>query len=227
MSTITKKIQALLALSNSPNEHEALAAASKAHALIAKYNLSLTEIQATDTENTDTVGHRTTSSKIGATWIRQVWQSTAKLYFCDYMYSRGSHKTNHWLIGAEHNTVVAQSMAEYLTSTVVRMSKTVPNFQEASFRQGCAHRLAHNMRELRVKDTTPATTSDSNLPVLYAHHDRIIKDYMKATFGESKASKSRSIKIGSNAGYTAGRAAADNISLNTQLNSNSNQKAIT
>ena len=194
---------------------------TKAHALIAKYNLSLTEIQATDTESPpDVMGHRTTSSKIGATWIRQVWLSTAKLYFCDYMYSRGNHKTNHWLIGAEHNTIVAQDMAEYLTTTVVRLAKAVPQAQTSSFKQGCAHRLAHNMRELRKKDTTPATTSNSNLPTVYAHHDRMIQEYMSQTFGPTRTSKSKSIKISNSQGYAAGREAADTVSLNTQINHN-------
>lgn len=42
---IIDKVQKLLALATSPNEHEAKLAASKAHELLAKYNLSLEQVE--------------------------------------------------------------------------------------------------------------------------------------------------------------------------------------
>ena len=82
------------------------------------------------------------------------------------------------------------------------------------------------MREMRQADTNPKTTSDSNLPTLYAHHDRMIQEYMESTFGNTKTTKSRSLKISSSAGYNAGREAADNINLNTQLSQPSTQRPL-
>ncbi len=49
-NSIIEKIQKLLALANSPNEHEAKAATARANALLIKYNLSLQQVEDHESE---------------------------------------------------------------------------------------------------------------------------------------------------------------------------------
>ena len=146
---IAEKIQKLLALSESSNEHEAALAAEKAHALLAEHNLSMAQVESATTNKQDTIGHTTATSKLGARWVRSVWQATARLYFCEYLYSSGNHKTYHYVVGSEANTAITCQMAEFFTQSVVKMSRGYTGKSQGSFRTGCAQRLVKRLDEMR------------------------------------------------------------------------------
>ena len=107
-------------------------------------------------------------------------------------------------------------MAEYLTSTVVRLSNTAGKGTfRSNFRQGCAYRLAARMAEMRRLETAPSTTSSSNLPAIYNQSEAAAQDYMEENFSLNKG-KARALKISNGAGYRAGGDAADSVGLHTQ-----------
>ena len=166
---IVDKIQKLLALTESSNEHEAALAAEKAHELLAEHNLSMAQVESASKKEklNEQVGHTSATSKLGARWVRNLWLATARLYFCEYLYSRGNHKTYHTVIGSEANTTTACHMAEFFTQSVVEMSKG--SSSQSSFRTGCALRLVARLNEMRkLAQEQPVTASNkSNLPALY------------------------------------------------------------
>ena len=102
--SIIPKIQKLLALSKSSNEHEAQAAATKAHELLAEHALSMAEVTAHDTSPVETIGEFTASSRHSSPWVRQLWGATSRAYFCTYFYYTHQHKTHHTVIGTELNS---------------------------------------------------------------------------------------------------------------------------
>jgi hypothetical protein len=226
---VLAKVAKLLALSTSPNEHEAAAAMEKAHSLLADHNLSMSQVKLPGTESADPVGHATAESKIGAPWIRAIWQSTAKLYFCDYAYSKGrNHNTNHWVIGTAANSATACQMAHYFTETVIRLSNEAAKTHDdtfdvskgvfiANFRKGCSNRLAIRMRDKRMEaEETPVTSDGSNLPAIYKDTAAQNQDYMKNELG-TKEGKSRAVSVTHNAGYRAGSNAGNSVGLDTQI----------
>ena len=221
---IVDKIQKLLALTESSNEHEAALAAEKAHELLAEHNLSMAQVESASKKEklNEQGGHTSATSKLGARWVRNLWLATARLYFCEYLYSRGNHKTYHTVIGSEANTTTACHMAEFFTQSVVEMSKG--SSSQSSFRTGCALRLVARLNEMRkLAQEQPVTASNkSNLPALYEQTKEQLDNYISDTWGELKNVPSRNFSIADSNAYDAGRKAANSIGLNTQTTGTTN-----
>tara|TARA_R110000803_G_scaffold158426_3_gene222713 strand:- start:90 stop:800 length:711 start_codon:yes stop_codon:yes gene_type:complete len=216
------KIQKLLALGASANEHEAASATEKAHALLAQFNLSMAEVA--DTAEPSNIGHATPMTKQGSPWIRTLWQAVSQLNFCDYAASTGNHRTYHYVIGDKVNSASAVQMAEYLTATVQRLANEQARLQDGDakwktgFRQGCGERLALRLRNklAELKSTEQAQQSTgSTLPAIYTGNQEI-QDYM-ADVLNCTTSKKRAPSKTDGAGRMAGRASADSIGIDTQL----------
>ena len=222
------KIQKLLALTESSNEHEAALAAEKAHELLAEHNLSMAQVESANKsqKSKEHVGHTSATSNLGARWVRNLWQATARLYFCEYLYNRGNHKTYHTVIGSEANTVTACHMAEYFTQSIVKMSKD--SSSQGSFRTGCALGLVRRINELRrlAQDKSTTATNKSNLPALYEQTQEQLNSYISDTWGELKNVPSRNFSIADADAYSAGRKAANTIGLNTQTTSTKDTKVL-
>ena len=227
---IVDKIQKLLALTESSNEHEAALAAEKAHELLAEHNLSMAQVESAGKKEklNDQVGHTSATSKLGARWVRNLWQATARLYFCEYLYSSGNHRTYHTVIGSEANTTTACHMAEFFTKSVVKMSKGSDS--QGSFRTGCALRLVTRLNEMRkLAQEQPVTASNkSNLPALYEQTKEQLDNYISDTWKDVKTLPSKEFSIADSNAYSAGRKAANSIGLNTQTTgTTNNEKALT
>lgn len=219
---VQDRIRKLLALSQSPNEHEAAAAAAKAHALLAEHNLTMAEVGTEeDTPDTD-IGHMTHDSRHSSPWVRQLWFAVAKTYFCDYFYYTHRHRTHHTIIGNATNTQLACAMGDYLQNTVMRLANTECRGQSGSFKtgfkKGAVSRLNARLKEMREAQTQEVkdVKNSSNLPALYEQNDQVLAAYVKSTFGKLGKAVSRERNT-SSAGYHAGRAAADNIGLHSQI----------
>ena len=222
---IAEKIQKLLALTESSNEHEAALAAEKAHALLAEHNLSMAQVESATTNKQDTIGHTTATSKLGARWVRSVWQATARLYFCEYLYSSGNHKTYHYVVGSEANTAITCQMAEFFTQSVVKMSRGYTGKSQGSFRTGCAQRLVKRLNEMRelAQEQGAATSCGTTLPALYEKTKEQLDNYVSDTWPNSKALARRGVNIADVDAYAAGRSAANSIGLNQQTTYNSSK----
>lgn len=152
-SKIIARVQKLLALAgNNPSEEEASLAMAKAQAILAEHNLSMDAVQ----QKAETPEELRVLFR-GEPWVRRIFAATASLYFCDYLYSQWHGKTVHMIIGRPHNAAVAQSMAEYLVTTVLKLSRKAARTQredapgrfKVGFREGAADRLWVRMRDMR------------------------------------------------------------------------------
>mgnify|MGYP003135553515 FL=1 len=229
---IVDKIQKLLALSESSNEHEASLAAERAHTLLAKHNLSMAQIEEVGENQKlkEDVGHTSAVSKLGAKWVRSVWQATARLYFCEYLYSSGNHKTYHTVVGTVANATTACHMADFFTQTVVKLSKNHANgISNSSFRTGCALRLVQRLTELRqVAESKPVSViHKNNLPALYERTKEQLDNYISDTWADVSPGSQRKFSVADRQAYSAGRNAANNIGLNTQTSKTNDREALT
>ncbi len=223
---VLAKVQKLLALAKSPNEHEAALASEKAHALLAGYNLTLLDLPETN-EKVEEVGEASAESKAQSPWVRQLWQQTAKYYFCDYMYSTGSHRTYHTIIGTDTNSQMACQMGTYLYDTVTRLAAEAARGEPSkgrfinAFKKACSARLARRLYDMRMAAQEPSSTNPSNLPALYANTQQALDAYKAEHYKHAKTEKPRQQSHSSRAGYEAGRAAGDTIGLNQQVGGSS------
>ena len=226
------KIRKLLALSTSANEHEAALAAEKAQALLAEYNLSMTDI-VTDEEGKDE-GFIIDGEMVDDDpypWKRQLCQAVSKLYFCKYFFVRirGVGIRNS-IVGAPHNIAVAKMMYQYLADTTERLArearkKQPPELRKGyrrSFMIGCALRLCERIQK-RIDDSKKSgiVSDGKNLPALldlYNKAENQLTVFMNKEIGQLKTSKRR-LRYSNSNGLRDGTVAGDQIGLDSQVGS--------
>lgn len=216
---ILDKIQKLFALSHSPNEAEAAAAAAKAHDLLKQYNLSLDELapRAEVAQELFQEGARTRQ------WRLQLVSAVARANYCGvFMESlrrldpqtgrlQTSQKIN--LVGREHNLRATRLMTDYLFSCVDRLAnqhkKRGPGANE-SYRKGVADSLCQRLVQLREDDLRRAETSRE----LVLREDNAVQKFFQDKQMRTKTIRSRVSNLSS---YSRGRSDGQTISLNSQL----------
>jgi hypothetical protein len=248
---IAERIRKILALTTSPNEHEALAAANMAHALLAEHNLTMTDVHVTTEEDEDTtiVEDETLVTKDSKPWRRLIGVMIAQMYFCKYIFRHDRVWTSarrngyirqdvHYFIGTKSNIAISKMMFEYLTGTVDRLAKDgARNFPPrerssyvTSFRNACAGRLAKRIHERieAAKRGELKSESGKNLPALLNTYlavknqlDAFIENKYKKLHTRKSRAKSTNI-----IGAMDGRAQGDKIGLDPQLNRGSNTRLL-
>lgn len=234
---IIDKIQKLLALSKSPNEHEAALAAEKAQELLATYNIDVSEVEAEEAKASVTQDSVRTIRKA---WKRVVRNSAAHMYFCEYYYS--TYKTEapqrkrgfvnydlHFYVGEPHNIAVAKMMSEYLIATVWRLARegarAYPrkerNRYRKAFTNACAFRLrARIFERIRKSSQTGVTTHEGrNLPALASLYDQTRyrnKAFIEARVGKLGTGRGQ-MRSSHAAGHLDGQEAGETISLDKQI----------
>lgn len=239
--TIIDRVRKLLALAESPNENEAMAAAEKAQALLAQYNIEMSEVQQGGSDyDFRYVGKYTNSEP----WRRVIACNLAPLYFCEYYWSYNKVETtsrrcgykrydNHTFVGRQHNLEVIVAMFDYLIKAVERMegeawvevkarkqSLSRSSFYR-SFVNACAARLANRLalRRLDIMGEPQGLSHEKNtLPALYNDELSRINEFI----GPGLKTKDLAMSYNNYEGMRAGHNAADSIGLDTQLTARSN-----
>lgn len=116
---LLERIRKLLALSESPNENEALLAAAKAKDMLERYNLSLADIETCEITEKN---YATGSSRM-AGWLLQLASSVARGFNCEIYYRKtmdGKSKLTASIcfVGTNIDTEIAEYVFEYLRKTV-------------------------------------------------------------------------------------------------------------
>lgn len=235
------KIRKVVALSTSPNEAEAAAAAEKAQAMLAEYNLSMSDLN-TDQKDEDLVIIEDDDAKTESVpWRRRIASGVAKLYFCTYFYTfvkevaptRGCgyiRSDKHTFIGEQHNVAVAKMMFKYLGDAVERLSGEAalayPTRERSSYRTSfklaCATRLYWRMHERIEASKRGEVKSEGgkNLPALldlYTKTGQQLQTYMQQKHKKLGKSRSTSNITRHAAGWNDGEAAAEKIGLDPQV----------
>ncbi len=237
---IIDKIRKLLALTRSPNEHEAALATERAQELLARYNIDMTEVEQKLDEGK--IGQVEVMERTEA-FARTIRQAIARLYFCEYYYYTQRHESpvnpgkwvrfdHHFYVGESHNVEVAKMMSDYLVATIIRLARKgaldYPRIERktyrGSFRVACSRRLAMRIAEriLESRNKEMVMSDGRNLPALanlYDVRSDQNKSWIAENVGEMRTKKSRA-KESNIHGSMDGMAAADSISLDQQVGSN-------
>ncbi|WP_341531308.1 DUF2786 domain-containing protein (plasmid) [Nostoc sp. UHCC 0302] len=233
LEKVADKIKKLLALSQSPNEAEAMAAFAKAQEMLTRHNLSLADLGDSKAQQVQ--------EEIVFEWQRLVsWKVILMAGVCQANYCFDFTRKNHHglqliILGRPINIASARIQFEYLMETIERLAKqtkgdacggqSLRKFQNA-FKLGAANRLAVRIIENseRQKREGIAATSESEQVTAI-----VVRSLYERLEAELKAYTSRNLKLkhgtlkpswGSFDGFEAGQSAADSVSLHKQVPDN-------
>lgn len=163
---VVERIGKLLALAGcNPNEHEAVAAATKAQELLALHNLDVESVTAAGQRD----GRREEMAVAGGFYPfqRDMWRAVAELNFCLYWsiaryvydpkFKRGRYRRYHTLVGRKVNTAATRVLAEYLGGAIERLlmerlgDDNTQRFSSwaVGFRRGTTARVCRALRDRR------------------------------------------------------------------------------
>ena len=221
---ILERVKKMVALGNdaAATEAERETALRMAYNLLAKYNLSLSDLPEDDSnearERQDVV--------ISADrWARSLAQAVAKLFFCRYFYSQTgtSGKDKHCFVGRQSNVITARYMSEFLIKSVKREAtsryKSPTSPQGRSFCVGTVDSIRKRV-EVMIKSDTESTPGTAL--VLVSLHERESAANQKWLDSEglslttSKARADNSLRAGA---FYEGREYGKTVSLNQQVKS--------
>lgn len=149
MDSVIDKIKKLLALANcaSASDGEASNATSKAHQLLAEYNLSLADIA----EKPDDQAKVDSFVESGnQRWKHWVWVAACRLNFCEYVSAAlKNNQTKRFVIGRPLNAEAAKLSASYLVEAIERESrkncKGRGKEYATEYKKGCAMTIANRL----------------------------------------------------------------------------------
>lgn len=244
MEDVIEKVRKLLAHGNgNVSEAEAAVYIEKAHSILEQHNLTIEDISEKDESKFGVdYGHLADDDYYSSPWKETIYAAAAAYSFCSYV--RGTREikarrsgkpkriTVHVIIGRKANAMVARHMAEYLFQVVERLGKETEKKQKrkdpdrarsyaASFKRGCGFRLAQRLRELRL-----GSMEKSGVPALYSDEGKTAEAYIDAVFGGAKEVPAR-LSVGKDhEAVLAGIEAADDVSLNQQIQASGPLKEI-
>jgi len=120
-SGIIKKIQKLLRLSTSGNEHEAAAAAAKVQALLSKYNLAMSDIPGHRERVTKAERAKAKTRQRLESWAYALAHATADAFDCRYFHDTEGYTV---FVGVGADQEVCAWTYHYLYKTLLRMGST-------------------------------------------------------------------------------------------------------
>ena len=210
---IKDRIRKLLALSSSPHEAEAAAALAKAHELLLRHGLTMSEI------STGESGIRELTVVIKASidpWEEKLLKCILSATFTEALKTSGDNEEELIIIGREANIVTAKILYEYLHETIVRKCTTFSGSIEdlESFRIGMVDSLDRKFQD-RNKGLRTAAISKEMIVALEHERSSENRRYIEEQYGKPDTSGTW-YGVDPNS-YGLGKAIGKKISINPQL----------
>jgi len=218
---LIEKMRKLLALTESGNEHEAMNATRKLHSMLAKHNMSMTDLE----HEEDNVGQEEVVQKRCRPWRRTIALGIAQLYFCQYYRIPMGSNSKFVFVGTEANRTFAAHIYKMVIKTVERESrfeskkmygKEVPAFVNG-FWTGAMERIWLRCQEL-INSAKAGTLEDEDgntLPALINAYElaKVEADNWIAENVGNLKSKTNKTRANDAAGYSKGTEAGNKVQL--------------
>lgn len=117
---IISKVQKLLALSGSSNDHEAQSSLMMAQRLLAKYNLSMEDVDCRVEKEREVTSQYAFEVSAYNEWVRRFASVVAKNFRCEYAIAKYSRKMNIVFMGYEEDATIAVQVFEYACKFAMR-----------------------------------------------------------------------------------------------------------
>jgi len=226
-SKIISKMKKLMAMAEgSANENESMTAARQLQVLLAKHNISMSELD-TPEEDKEEIESSYESHKCRP-WKRVVAMSIAKLYFCDMYFCRlGNGKSNYFFVGTETNRTFAMQIFKMVVSSIEKesrkQSKEIYGKEDSSFVNsfwtGAMHRISQRCSTMveEAKRGEIVDDNGTNLPALvsiYEENNRRITEFLSPVTLKTSTAKTRATNT---VGLSRGGKAGDRVQLNRAI----------
>lgn len=223
---VLDRVRKMLALANDDGaaEGERDNALRMAHNTLAKYEMTLIELDAHTREKEDPRG-RFDSEGWNLLWCRYVRQDIAKLFGCTYLQGGkiNSTKGRHIYVGRMSNTATAAYMSDFIIAGILKEADRLYSHrltpEGRSFCTGVSDRLRVRVRELQEANRKEIEATPGTALVLADYwktemdaNDEWLNANMKV--GKARAVGRTSVNSGA---YHAGKAHANSINLSRQL----------
>lgn len=209
---IVELIQKLLALSKSPNEHEAALALSRAQDLLLKYNLEIADLQA--------LGKAPSTSMLNfpiplgqAEWKRRVLRKLALNNFCETLIEE---RTNYHILGRMPNVLAVVEMGSWILIQMDNITWFQTQTYDGpvqklrfrnSFLVGLTDRVIERLNEFYQQSQLNPSAKALTISLKGEAQQYLIQQYpYRRTHQTSSHSVSREA-------YNAGRSAGDGVSF--------------
>lgn len=153
---IMDRVKKMMAIANcaGASEGERDNALRMSYNLLAKYNLTMVDVDAAVREKEDP-RQATCAPGWSMTWAKHIYHSMADLFFCSYFSSTkiNAAKCQHYIVGKESNATTARLMAEYIVTSILKETRTryghalVP--EARAFSIGAMNKLSQRVKELK------------------------------------------------------------------------------
>lgn len=236
-SAVIEKLKKLLAMSEGgANENESMLAAEKLQALLAKYNISMAQLDETEQ---DEIHEESFEEKV-TPWRRTIAGAIARLYFCEFYYYRlGKGKKAHFVfVGTETNRTFALHIFRNIIKAIDNGSRSECKAHYGrsvghyitSYLGSAANRIQERCGTLirRAKEGKLQSEDGEYLPALVGLYDRqqmIVGEYIAAKHPNIRT-KSCNTQIRNGAGNEAGNSAGNRVQLSRSLQANSGPRMI-
>ena len=231
MDKILNRVRKMMALANDAgaSEGERDNALRMAHATLAKYNLSMSQAEATSGKDD---GKRVEDKDLTTSdmpWVIRTAAAVGKLYFCKYFYIRirGKGRAINCFVGREANVTTAREMAQYVIRSIQSEANRVQRerFEDGrwnrDFCKGAADRVYERCEEIRLN--AERASQDAKTPGTSLVLASVYKTEMAAN---DKWLADQGVKLGKAKGrergagwdaHAAGRDFGGKVSLHNQV----------
>lgn len=231
---VLRRIQKALAIAEDSraNEHEALAAARQAEALMRKYQIDHADVIATSIKK----GHDLSTEDIVVTakdngtrvertplWAQWLAVRIAKLNDCEVRCVRvqtaKGYETGLRFLGYTGDVQVSKWMLEYLAATVLRLCKEFRNDYRYkvggrstmdAYRKGLVLGICAQFHEMEAEKKRQQEAASASRALVVVKANAIAEH-----FGETKYGKPQKANVGDDGAFAAGHRDGKNVKINT------------
>jgi hypothetical protein len=145
---VLARVKKMMTLANDAgaSEGERENALRMAHATLAKYNLTMSEAEASGKKAEEARGAEHMTGR-DYPWMRTTAHAVAKLFFCEYFYILiGGGKVKHFFVGRESNVFTAQGMTTYVIDSIDREAQRTAKARTGNCRRHILEELLQGRR---------------------------------------------------------------------------------
>ena len=214
-SQMLDKVEKLLRLSQSPNEHEAALAASRVQEILLKYGLSISDVPTSDRPSVSDDAFTTAS----VPWLHKFLAKLARVYDCRSYRDLGTQFSELHVVGHPHNKEALRLVFNYLSTTIVGLGFAAAQeahikgryLQEysSSFCIGCSERIVERIRQAKEQ----IINNSSDVRALVVQYQQEVNKFVDANYHFSHTPINSTV-VGA---YHAGRAAANSINIHQTI----------
>jgi hypothetical protein len=216
--SIVEKVKKLLALADSDknsHEHERAVAMQAAMDLLAKHNLSMTEVNA---QSLELAPEEVSANFKLEPWVRRILSAACKLYYTRYYMMRTRNYQNRLernpvFVGTAENIAVTISVATWLLNSVRLESNRLYRypFERRSFRLGAADKIFERACAITLAEKKPGASVGTSLVVLRNKFEMANEQHMSAK--NLKQFRPRAVYLDGNA-FAQGEEFGNQVGLN-------------